>query len=88
MILNLVRLTCRANDENHMRSLLLQAVSGQPLLLRSLESEEMENRSTVRVRATLMSTGHLDNLLEQIVSRLGLEPGVTAECSEMVAAHE
>jgi len=71
-----------------MRSLLLQAVSGQPLLLRSLESEEMENRSTVRVRATLMSTGHLDNLLEQIVSRLGLEPGVTAECSEMVAAHE
>jgi putative Mg2+ transporter-C (MgtC) family protein len=62
----LVRLTCRATDENHVRSLLLQAVGGQPLLLRSLESKETENSGTVRVRATLMSTGHLDNLLEQI----------------------
>jgi putative Mg2+ transporter-C (MgtC) family protein len=87
-ILYLVRLTCRATDENHMRSLLLQAVGGKPLLLRSLESEEIETSGAVRVRATLMSTGHLDTLLEQIVSRLGLEPGVTAVSWEIVAEHE
>jgi putative Mg2+ transporter-C (MgtC) family protein len=48
----------------------------------------MESSGTVRVRALLTSTGHLDTLLEQIVSRLGLEPGVTAVSWEIVAEHE
>jgi len=87
-ILYLVRITCRVTDDNHIRSLLLEAVSAVPLLLRSIESEDLETDGRVRVQATLMTTGHEDGLLEQMVSKLGLEPGVTAVSWQIVAEHE
>jgi hypothetical protein len=41
--------------ESH--ALLLQSVSSQPLLLRSLQSEDVETTGSVLARATLMSMG-------------------------------
>jgi hypothetical protein len=43
-----------------------------------VESEDLEIDGRVRVQATLMSMGRQDSLLEQIVSQLGVEPGVSA----------
>jgi putative Mg2+ transporter-C (MgtC) family protein len=87
-IVYLVRITCRVADDNHIRSRLLEAANAEALLLRSVESEDLETDGRVRVQAALMSMGHQDNLLEQIVSKLGLEPGVSAVSWQVVAEHE
>lgn len=84
----LFRITARADQESHMRALLLHSIGGQPLLLRSLESEDVEHTDKVEVRATLTSTGRQNLLLEQLVSRLSLEAGVTGASWEIVGEHE
>ena len=84
----LFRITARADQESHMRALLLQSIGGQPLLLRSLKSEDVEHTDKVEVCANLTSTGRQNLLLEQLVSRLSLEPGVTGASWEIVGEHE
>ena len=84
----LFRIITRADQESHMRALLLQSIGGQPLELRSLESEDVEHTDKVEVRATLMSTGRKNLLLEQLVSRLSLEAGVTGASWDIVGEHE
>jgi len=84
----LFHITARADHENHMRALLLHSIGGQPLLLRSLKSEDVEHTDKVEVCATLTSTGRQNLLLEQLVSRLSLEAGVTGASWEIVGEHE
>lgn len=70
---------CRAQDEAHIRALLLQAVVGGKLQLRSLYSEDLEEMpDRVSVEADLVTQERNDAFLEQMVSRLSLEPGVLA----------
>jgi putative Mg2+ transporter-C (MgtC) family protein len=70
---------CRAKDEAHVRALLLQTVAGGKLQLRSLYSQDLENTpDRVSVEAELVTQERNDAFLEQIVSRLSLEPGVIA----------
>jgi putative Mg2+ transporter-C (MgtC) family protein len=71
-----------------MRALLLHFLGGQPLLLRSLKSDDVEHTGKVEVQAILTSTGRQNSLLEQIVSRLSLESGVTGVSWEIIAEHE
>ena len=84
----LFRITARAEQEAHMRALLLHSLSGQPLLLKSLKSDDVEHADKVEVQAILTSTGRQNLLLEQIVSRLSLEPGVSGVSWEIVAEQE
>src|SRR5580692_3860475 len=84
----LFRITARAEQEAHMRALLLHSIGGQPLLLKSLKSDDVEHTDKVEVQATLTSTGRQNLLLEQIVSRLSLEPGVSGVSWEIVAEHD
>lgn len=84
----LFRITARTEQEGHMRALLLHSLSGQPLLLKSLKSDDLERADNVEVQATLTSTGRQNLLLEQIVSRLSLEPGVSGVSWEIVAEQE
>jgi putative Mg2+ transporter-C (MgtC) family protein len=84
----LFRITARADQEAHMRALWLHAIAGQPLLLKSLKSEDVEHTDKVEVHAILTSTGRRNSLLEQIVSGLSLESGVTGVSWEIIAEHE
>jgi putative Mg2+ transporter-C (MgtC) family protein len=84
----LFRIVARTDQESHMRVLLLHALGGQPLLLKSLKSDDVEHMDKVEVQATLTSTGRQNLLLEQIVSRLSLEPGVSGVSWEIVAEHD
>jgi putative Mg2+ transporter-C (MgtC) family protein len=84
----LFRITTRTDQEAHMRALLLHAINGQALLLKSLKSDDVEHTDKVQVQALLTSTGRQNSLLEQIVSRLSLESGVTGVSWEIVAEHE
>jgi putative Mg2+ transporter-C (MgtC) family protein len=84
----LFRIVGRADQESHMRALLLHSLAGQPLLLKSLKSEDVEPMGKVEVHAMLTSTGRQNLLLEQIVGRLSLEPGVTGVSWEIIAEHD
>jgi putative Mg2+ transporter-C (MgtC) family protein len=84
----LFRIIARTDQEAHLRALLLHSLGGQPLLLKSLKSEDVEHTDKVEVHAILTSTGMQNSLLEQIVSRLSLESGVTGVSWEIIAEHE
>lgn len=84
----LFRITAHADQEAHLRALLLQALSGQSLLLKSLKSHDIEHTDNVEVQAVLTSTGRQDVLLEQIVSRLSLEPSVSGVSWEILSEHD
>ncbi|MFQ3619055.1 MAG: MgtC/SapB family protein, partial [Cyanobacteriota bacterium] len=65
--------------EAHVRALLLQAVAGGKLQLRSLYSEDLEDQpDRVSIEAELVTQERNDAFMEQIVSRLSLDSGVTA----------
>src|SRR5262249_40409245 len=70
--------TCREHEEHHVRTLLLQAVTMDALMLRSLTSENIADSNTVRVEAELLTDGRQDRRIEQLASRLSIEPGVTS----------
>jgi putative Mg2+ transporter-C (MgtC) family protein len=82
------RITVRSDQEADMRALLLQSLGGQPLALKSLHSDDIEHTDKVEIRAVVTSTGRQNLALEQIVSRLSLEPGVSGASWEIVAESE
>ena len=77
VVLYMFECVCRRSDEAKIRALLLQHIGSTPLVLYVLHSEDEEGSNRVKVRAKVKSSGRKDELLEQIVTRLSLEPGVT-----------
>jgi putative Mg2+ transporter-C (MgtC) family protein len=73
-----VELTCRGNEEAHMRSLLLHALNDAGLGLRRINSADIPDTTKVTVTAQAASPKRKDGALEQIVGRLSLEPHVSA----------
>jgi putative Mg2+ transporter-C (MgtC) family protein len=79
---------CRASKESQIRALMLQSIGHTSFLLYGLHSEDEEGSNRVRVKAHLKSIGRHDDLLEQIVTRLSLEPSVTAIRWQIVSEAE
>lgn len=80
-----LRVTCLSQQENQMRSLLLQAISGENLSLQALQSsKDPQDQSRVEVCAHLHCESRQDKLLEQVVARLSLEDGVSSVRWEIV----
>ena len=73
-----VRAVCLSQQENRIRSLLLQSVSGRDLILLALQSADTPDPTRVEVRADLQADGRKDALLEQVVARLSLEESISA----------
>jgi putative Mg2+ transporter-C (MgtC) family protein len=74
----LVSLTCRNQDEAHIRALLLQNLAGARLALRRLESNDLNGTGRVAVSALLTAPERVDTEVEKIVGRLSLEPTISA----------
>jgi putative Mg2+ transporter-C (MgtC) family protein len=85
-ILYRLRCTCRSADEISIRTMLIQNVGRTPLVLIALHSVDDELLARVNVKAYLKTVGPKEEALEQIVTRLSLEAGVTAISWEVVAA--
>jgi putative Mg2+ transporter-C (MgtC) family protein len=85
-ILYRLRCTCRTSDEVTIRTMLIQAVGRTPLVLIALHSVDDDLLARVHVKAYLKAVGRKEEALEQIVTRLSLEQGVTAVSWEVVAA--
>jgi putative Mg2+ transporter-C (MgtC) family protein len=71
-------LICRAEDEAHIRALLMQAMGRSSLTLTALKSEDIEGTSRLKVSAQIRGLGRQDEPLEQLVARLSLESSVTS----------
>jgi putative Mg2+ transporter-C (MgtC) family protein len=78
---------CRSEDEAHVRSLLLYGVNNKAMTLQALDSEDLNGTNKVQVQANLIMTDRNDALLEQVISRLSLEPGVSAVSWKAVEDH-
>lgn len=72
-------IVCVTDDEVHVRTLMLHMLSGMPqLLIQSLHSEDLPLAGRVEVRADLIASPNNQLQLEQIISRISLEKGVSA----------
>jgi putative Mg2+ transporter-C (MgtC) family protein len=85
-ILYRLRCTCRTTDETNIRTTLIQNVGRSPLALIALYSLDDEVLARVNVKAYLKAIGPKEEALEEIVTRLSLEAGITAISWEVVAA--
>jgi uncharacterized membrane protein YhiD involved in acid resistance len=81
-----VRAVCLSQQEIHIRSLLLQGVSENDLLLLALSSADKPDPTRVEVRADLQADGRKDALLEHVVAHLSLEASVSAVRWEVVSS--
>jgi putative Mg2+ transporter-C (MgtC) family protein len=73
-----VNVVCRGDTEAHVRALLLQGLGAGGIRLHRLDSSNIEDSDRVEVLAEVSADRGSDNVLEQIVGRLSLEPSVTA----------
>ncbi|GAC1397037.1 MAG: hypothetical protein NVSMB52_10700 [Chloroflexota bacterium] len=78
--------TCLETVEEHTHTLLLQAVACETLVLRALRSEDIAGTNHVQVQADLNVIGRSDKVVEDIMSRLSLEPGIRAMSWELTGS--
>jgi putative Mg2+ transporter-C (MgtC) family protein len=71
-------LICPPEDEAQMRTLMLHGLSSTTLALASLRSEDIEGTNKMKVTARIRGVGRQDQALEQLISRLSLERGVSS----------
>lgn len=81
-----LRVISRSEEEAHVRALLLHMVKGEALTLQSLSSADLDPLPKVEVTADLITHGRHDACVEQLVSRLSLEQGVSAVRWEILGA--
>ena len=73
-----LELVCAAKDETQVRALLLDAVDRNHVALTSLNSEDLQEGTHVRVSAEIKSPGRNDDCLEQIVARVSIQQSVSS----------
>lgn len=73
-----VRVVCKTDQEERLRSHLLNGLSAASLPLRAIASTDIPDSSNVEVRATIAAAGKIDSQLETIVGRLSLESAVSS----------
>ena len=74
----LIELTCLATEETHLRALLLSTISAAPVSLQAIHSEDEASGGRTRLRAEILAAGQNHRLIEDIVMRLSMEPGVSS----------
>jgi putative Mg2+ transporter-C (MgtC) family protein len=81
-----IRVLCSENQEAVVRAILMRHVNAHPgMTLHGLSGQDAEQAGRVQVVADLFSYERNDRALEEIVGRIGIEPGVSAVSWEMGA---
>lgn len=74
-----VRVTCPDAQEAVVRAIFLRHINSQPrMTLQGLATQETEDKQRVSVVADVYASERNDRILEDLVVRIGIEPGVTA----------
>ncbi len=74
----ILRIVCRSNSEQQIRTLFVQEVLKESFLLQSIESEDIQGTDTVEVKAFILANGQQDAMMEKIVGMLSLHQAVSA----------
>lgn len=74
----IISIKCLDDVEFNIRSTLMDMVSKETILLRKLESLDIDADGKVKVKAEIISIENSDMIIEKIVSVLSLELGVTS----------
>ena len=78
-------LICSAQDEAHVRALLLNGIDKGHVSLSALATEALDTTNRVRVSAELKAPCRNDACLEQLVTRFSLEGGVSSVSWRIIA---
>jgi putative Mg2+ transporter-C (MgtC) family protein len=73
-----IHATCRHDVEERVRTALIAAVRRANITLHALYSDDVRDASAVEVVADVALRGNPDEPLESVVTKLGIEPGVTS----------
>jgi len=73
-----LRIVCRSNAEQTVRTLIVQEVAKESVTLQSIESEDIQGTDKVEVKAFILATGRQDSQMEKVVGLLSLEQAVSA----------
>ncbi len=73
-----IHVTCHQNDEILVRTLILQALNGLHIRLRSLSSKDMLQPERLEVRAEVLATPAEQKEIEALVCRISIEKSVSA----------
>ena len=76
--LYILRIVCRSNAEQQIRTHFVQQIAQESLLLQSVESEDIQGTDKVEVKAYILSTGQQDAQMERVVGLLSLDQAVSA----------
>jgi putative Mg2+ transporter-C (MgtC) family protein len=71
-----VRAVCRKEAEEQVRTALIAAVRGDGMSLLAVYSDDVEDTNRTEITADVTVAGQPDARLEEIVSRIGVEPSV------------
>jgi putative Mg2+ transporter-C (MgtC) family protein len=71
-----LHITCKPKSEPRIRALLVQDTSNSEMILRGVDTPRSDDGSQTRLTAHLLAGGDAAARLEQLVSRLSLEPGI------------
>jgi len=73
-----LHITCKPKNEPAIRALIVNNTSGTGIILRGIDATRTADGSDTRLTARLLLAGDAATRLEQLVSRLSLEPGIHA----------
>lgn len=73
-----LRIVCQDTAEQQIRAVVVQEMVQTPLILQSIESQDIEGTGKVEVKALVAASGRQDTKLEKIVERVSLDKAVTA----------
>ena len=73
-----LHITCKPKSEPHVRALIVQNTGGSEVILRGVETTRTEDGNETRLSAFLLVDGDAPTRLENLVSRLAVEPGIQA----------
>jgi putative Mg2+ transporter-C (MgtC) family protein len=77
---------CRQDVEERIRTALIAAVRRANITLHALYSDDLRDSAIVEVVADVAVSGAADVPLENVVLKLGIEPGVTSVSWKQVPA--
>jgi putative Mg2+ transporter-C (MgtC) family protein len=83
-----IRAVCRPDDEDRVRATTIAAIKASGIALQAVSSEDLEASARVEIVADVAATGRADGRLERIVTRVGIEPGVSAISWKLVPTED
>ena len=72
----MIRIICERDKEFYVRSLLMQMVAAESIVLKNLQTSDTDDK--IKIKATVVADETQDETLEKIIARLSVEKGVVS----------